>query len=150
MATPVDTARPIPPPAPGSPVKIRRLRWLLPASLVIGWLVIGAIGSGYQGKLSDVVEDSSAAFLPKSAEATEVDALVARSDDSTDVPALVVFARAEGLTGADKDFISTRAAALGQFQRQDLDKFGGMARPDLSGHPIPGRQGGAGRGGSAG
>lgn len=127
MATPVDTARPIPPPAPGSPVKTRRLRWLLPALLVIGWLVIGAIGSGYQGKLSDVVEDSNAAFLPKSAEATKVDELIARFDDSTDVPALIIFARPDGLTGADKDFITTRAAELGQFRNADLDKAGGVA-----------------------
>jgi RND superfamily putative drug exporter len=123
MATSVDTARPLPP-SPG--VKTRRLRWLLPALLVIVWLVIGAIGSGYQGKLGDVVEDSNAAFLPKSAEATKVDELVARFNANEDVPALVVYERAAGITQADLDFLAAKATEIGGFHQEDLDKVGGL------------------------
>nr|CTQ89017.1 possible membrane protein [Kibdelosporangium sp. MJ126-NF4] len=88
--------------------------------------MIGAIGSTYQGKLSEVLEDSNAAFLPKSAEATKVHELAARFEENADVPALIVFARTGDLTSADKEFIAARAAEIGRFTSPDLDKAGGI------------------------
>jgi RND superfamily putative drug exporter len=45
---------------------------LVPALAVLAWLLIGAIAGPYAGKLSDVVEEDNAAFLPAGAESTQV------------------------------------------------------------------------------
>ena len=49
-----------------------RRKWWLPALLVVVWLGLGALGGPYAGKLAEVAENDNAAFLPDSAEATEV------------------------------------------------------------------------------
>lgn len=127
MATSVDTARPAPPPPPPR-TKTRRLRWILPAVLVIAWLVIGAVGGPYQGKLKDVLTDSNAAFLPKSAEATKVNDLMDRFTVAKDISALVVYERQDGiLTAADHAFLDQKAAEFGAFHQADLDGAGGIA-----------------------
>jgi putative drug exporter of the RND superfamily len=125
MSTSVDTARPLPPPA-GPKTRPRRLRWLLPALLVIGWLVIGAVGSPYQGKLSEVLEDSNAAFLPKSAEATKVNDIVQKFAERNDIDALIVYDRASGITAADRDYLTAKAAEFGRFHDEDLARAGGL------------------------
>ena len=49
-----------------------RLRWVLPAVLLIVWLAIAGIGGPYSGKLSEVQRNDTSSFLPKSAESTTV------------------------------------------------------------------------------
>jgi RND superfamily putative drug exporter len=51
---------------------VRRLRWLLPAVLVLVWLAIGGIGGPYSGKLSEVQRNDTSSFLPAGAESTTV------------------------------------------------------------------------------
>jgi RND superfamily putative drug exporter len=51
-----------------APGWLRRLRWVLPAVLLLGWLTIGGISGPYNGKLSEVQRNDSASFLPDSAE----------------------------------------------------------------------------------
>ncbi|MFC4002968.1 MMPL family transporter [Prauserella oleivorans] len=93
---------------------MRRLRWLVPALLVIGWLAVGAFGGPYAGRLSDVAENDTSSFLPASAEATEVAELQQRFSRSDAVPAIVLAERAGGLTEADRDFLErTRTRAEG-------------------------------------
>ncbi|WP_167001680.1 efflux RND transporter permease subunit [Mumia sp. ZJ430] len=50
----------------------RRLRWVLPIVLVLVWLVVGGAAGPFAGKLAEVSENDNAAFLPESAESTEV------------------------------------------------------------------------------
>jgi RND superfamily putative drug exporter len=50
--------------------EIRRRRWLIPALLVVAWLIIGGAAGPYAGKLNEVIKNDNAAFLPKHAEAT--------------------------------------------------------------------------------
>ncbi len=60
-------------PAPPSEGRTgRRLRWLLPAVLVLVWLAIGAVGGPYQGKLAEVQRNDLSSFLPENAESTKV------------------------------------------------------------------------------
>ncbi|UJW29497.1 MMPL family transporter [Saccharothrix sp. AJ9571] len=89
-----------------------RLRWLLPALLVVGWLALGAVSGPYAGKLAEVAENDSAAFLPASAEATEVAELQKQLGGPQAIPAIVVIERASGLTEPDKQFLAERTRGL--------------------------------------
>ena len=94
--------------------------WLLPAALVLLWLVIGAVAGPYSGKLSSVATNDPAAFLPTNAEATRVSAL-AKDFQGTEVnPALIVYQRTSGITAADKAAVARNAKSV-----QSLDGVAG-------------------------
>jgi RND superfamily putative drug exporter len=94
--------------------RARRVRWLLPALITIGWLVLGGVGGPFAGKLSDVAVNDNAAFLPASAEATEVVAVQRRFDSEQSVPAIVVAERQSGITDADRTFLAERAVRVAE------------------------------------
>jgi putative drug exporter of the RND superfamily len=91
----------------------RWLRIIIPALLLIAWLVVGGIGGPYQGKLSEVQRNDNAAWLPASAEATEVAELQQRFTERELLPAVIVFERQSGITDADRRAVEGRVAALG-------------------------------------
>ncbi len=91
---------------------MRTLRRLLPALLLLVWLAVGAVGGPYAGMLSDVAENDSAAFLPTSAESTEVQRLQRQFADTGAVPAVVVAERPEGITAADRAFLEDARSRL--------------------------------------
>jgi putative drug exporter of the RND superfamily len=88
------------------------MRWWLPTLLVLVWLGLGAFGGSFTGKLSDVVENDNAAFLPDSAEATEVQRLQERFSEQEVIPAIVVAERRGGLTPEDTQYLAAQARAL--------------------------------------
>ncbi|MFG3338410.1 MMPL family transporter [Glycomyces sp. NPDC048151] len=100
--------------APDRPVP--RLRWLLPALLALAWLAIGAFAGPFAGKLSEVASNDGSAFLPSTAESTEVNDLRAAFDDTGATPAIVVAERPGGLTEADQAYLQTAAAALADLE----------------------------------
>ncbi|MEU1086190.1 MMPL family transporter [Streptomyces sp. NPDC005892] len=69
----------------------RTLRWLVPAVLVLVWLGIGGVFGPYAGKLGEVSTNDQAAFLPRSAESTEVSEEQKAFQKSGTVPAIVVW-----------------------------------------------------------
>ena len=81
-------------------------RWLrvgIPTLLVLVWLVGGAIGGPYFGKVDEVATNEQSTFLPSSAEATRV---IERLPDFTEgdtIPAVVVVTSA---TGFDEDRVA--------------------------------------------
>ncbi|WP_037603601.1 MMPL family transporter [Streptacidiphilus rugosus] len=79
-----------------SPLLQRRLRWLLPAVLVVVWLAIGGALGPFAGKLGQVATNDNAAFLPQSAESTKVLALQRRTDTEESVPLVLVWSSAPG------------------------------------------------------
>ncbi|HET8560868.1 MAG TPA: MMPL family transporter [Marmoricola sp.] len=79
-----------------------RRPWILLALVVLAWLAIGAATGPLAGKLSEVQTNDETTFLPTSAESTQVAALQRRFADQQTVPALVVLARAHGLTAQDR------------------------------------------------
>ncbi|MFE5703877.1 MMPL family transporter [Rhodococcus koreensis] len=113
------------------PRPVRRLRWILPALLVIVWLAVGGFGGPFAGKLSTVQQNDSTSFLPASAEATEVSALQKGFTDTRFVPAIVVAERTSGITAADTEFLSDTAAAFA-----GSEGFGDEVSP-----PIPSADG---------
>ncbi|MER5264002.1 efflux RND transporter permease subunit [Actinosynnema sp. NPDC002837] len=85
-----------------------RTRWLLPALVAVAWLALGGFSGPFAGKLSEVAVNDSTAFLPASAEATEVSERVKAFGDARGLPAVVVAERASGLTPADRDYLGGR------------------------------------------
>ncbi|PRY60536.1 MMPL family transporter [Glycomyces artemisiae] len=98
--------------APERPRPVRRLRWLVPALLALAWLALGSFAGPYAGKLSEVASNDGSAFLPSSAESTEVMELRKAFDDTGAVPAIVVAERSGGLTDADVAYLDAAAAGL--------------------------------------
>lgn len=68
----------------------RWLRIVVPTVLVLVWLALAGFGGPTFGKLSGVSSNDQAAFLPASAESTEVQDWQKRFTDSGSIPAIVV------------------------------------------------------------
>lgn len=88
----------------------RWLRIVVPALLVLIWLVLAGVGGPTFGKLSGVSSNDQAAFLPASAESTEVQDWQKRFTDSGAIPAIVVV---ESDSAIPKSELGTTYAELG-------------------------------------
>ncbi|WP_433262107.1 MMPL family transporter [Actinosynnema sp. CS-041913] len=99
-----------------------RARWLLPALIAVAWLALGGFAGPYTGKLSQVAVNDSTAFLPASAEATEVAERLKAFGDQRSLPAIVVAERPSGMTEADRAYLA------------------GIAYPGQASPVIPSRQ----------
>ncbi|HEX7188828.1 MAG TPA: MMPL family transporter [Actinomycetes bacterium] len=125
--------RPGPPDDPGA--RRRRVSWrrvLVPAAvLLVTLFVIAPVAGTLSGKLTGVTENDQAAFLPDSAESTKSLELETRFAGDQDIPALVVWERASGLTEDDLAAVSEAATRLG-----DVDGIAGPPAP-----PIPSEDG---------
>jgi putative drug exporter of the RND superfamily len=111
--------------------KTRRLRWILPAVLILAWLALAGAGGPFAGKLTDVQSNDNTTFLPESAEATEVSRLQTGFQDTTFVPAIVVAQRDSGITPQDSAFLADSTASLA-----GAEGFGPQFSP-----PIPSEDG---------
>lgn len=76
----------------------KALRTFLPAVLIIVWLTAAGIGGPYFGKVSEVSSNDQTTYLPESADATQVQALLGEFNDSDAVPAIAVFVSDEEFT----------------------------------------------------
>ena len=111
------------------PRRIRLLRWLIPALVAVAWLVIaGPLGS-FSGKLAEVSENDSAAFLPDSAESTQVTELQRQFQTERALPVILLW---EGDDGPLDPTALTEA-------QQRLDEAVGIAEDAgaLKGEPSP-------------
>src|SRR5215212_9706572 len=91
-------ATPQPSTAPSERSTLRRPRWILPAVLVLLWLVIGSIGGPYSGKLSEVQRNDTSSFLPANAESTEALNQQATFSSQQTFPAFVLLESDSALT----------------------------------------------------
>ncbi|MET9883725.1 MMPL family transporter [Streptomyces sp. NPDC006430] len=89
----------------------RRVRWLLPVVLVVVWLAVGGALGPYAGKLGEVSTNDQAAFLPRSAEATEVAAEQEALRQSQALPAIAVWTADRGPLTPGQQESATRALA---------------------------------------
>ncbi|GAA3856500.1 MMPL family transporter [Saccharothrix violaceirubra] len=83
-----------------------RSRWLLPALIAVAWLALGGLAGPFAGKLSQVAVNDNTAFLPSSAEATEVAEQLRAIDSTRSLPAIVVAERENGLDAADRGYLT--------------------------------------------
>ncbi|WP_295700463.1 MMPL family transporter [Lapillicoccus sp.] len=83
------------------------VRWVALVA-VLAWFGIASVGGPLVGRLSEVQQNDSSGFLPKSAESTRVANFTARLSDTTTLPYLVVIARnTGGLRAADTGAVAT-------------------------------------------
>ncbi len=92
-------------------MRSRRL-WVWPLVVVLLWLAVGGPLGSFAGKLAEVQENDNAAFLPASAESTEVVEAQAEFVGDEAVPAIVVWEDPKGLDDADLERITDQAAEL--------------------------------------
>ncbi|WP_167041332.1 efflux RND transporter permease subunit [Salinibacterium sp. ZJ454] len=87
-----------------TPPKSRVPRWLhalIPAVLILVWLTAAAIGGPYFGRVDEVSSNDQTTYLPASADATEVQALLPEFSDSDAIPAIVLYSAERDLTEAE-------------------------------------------------
>ena len=117
-----------PPEPTTSEPRRRSINWprvIAPAIVVvIGLIVLAPIASMLGGKLSSVIENDQAAFLPDSAESTQSLAIETEFAGVQDIPALLVWERVGGLT--EDDFAAV-TEAVGRVN--EVDGVAGPASP---------------------
>ena len=91
---------------------LRVLRIVLPAVLILGWLVVAGIGGPYFGRVDEVSSNDRTAYLPESSEATQVQALAGDFSGSDAIPAILVIASDTALTEDQLAGITTTAQSL--------------------------------------
>lgn len=104
----------------------RRLRVALPAVLILVWLAAAAVGGPYFGRVDEVSSNDRTAYLPETAEATEVQERLEGFTEGDAIPAVVVFAADRELTSDDVAAIQERLDAAAR-----LDVVGGEPSPAL-------------------
>jgi len=117
------------------PTRSRGIHWrraLLPGVvLLVSLFVVFPVAGTLSGKLSAVIENDQAAFLPDSAESTKSLELETRFAGSQDIPALIVWERKGGVTEADTAAVDEAV--------QRIDDVEGVAGPASA--PIPSEDG---------
>lgn len=104
-----------------------RLRWLLPAVLTVFWLGVGSLAGPFVGQLSEVTENDETAFLPESAESTQVSAIQQEFVTEASLPVVVVWEEPDGLPS---DAVPTARRQLSAVT--DLDSIGDRASPPIT------------------
>ena len=108
----------------------RPIRVALPALLILVWLVGASIGGPLFGRIDEVSSDDRTAYLPSSAEATEVQEQLPAFIEGDATPAVIIFVApdgaADGLTPDD-------LAAIGNLlaQAAELDVVDGDVSPAI-------------------
>ncbi|MCZ4610564.1 MMPL family transporter [Streptomyces sp. Lzd4kr] len=89
----------------------RRARVLVPLLLLVGWLVAGGVLGPYAGRLGEVATNDQAAFLPRSAESTEVLAQQRAFRQDETLPVIVVWTGEEGTGITERRTAATETLA---------------------------------------
>lgn len=78
------------------------LRVLIPSILIVVWFAIAGIGGPYFGKISEVASNDQSTFLPASAESTQVTEELAKFQNESSIPTILVFSNdGQALTPAE-------------------------------------------------
>ncbi|WP_216588139.1 MMPL family transporter [Streptomyces brasiliscabiei] len=89
----------------------RRARRLVPLLLLVVWLGIGGALGPFAGRLGEVATDDRAAFLPRSAESTEVIEAQRAFRQEEALPAVVVWTAGDGTAVTDRREAASSALA---------------------------------------
>ena len=102
----------------------RVTKWVV----LVAWLIVIAVAGTFAQKLSDVQNNEASSWLPASAESTKALDRLTPFSNPNDIPTLVVYHRAGGLTAADFQAIAAQAPRIG-----GLD---GVVKPENSTPPV--------------
>jgi putative drug exporter of the RND superfamily len=92
------------------PARARR-RWF-GAGLLLLWLIVIVVAGPFSGRLGEVEKNDNAAFLPKTAESTEVNDLQQRFVDQDTTPGVIIWERESGITAEDRALAARELAAV--------------------------------------
>ncbi|WP_432478103.1 MMPL family transporter [Nocardioides sp. GXQ0305] len=106
-----------------------RRAWVRPLVVVLLWVLIGFPMMLFLGKLAEVQENDNSAFLPQSAESTEVLETFIDFQDEETFPVTLVFERDGGLTAEDQQAIEDYRPELAEVEFVAED---GVGPPILS------------------
>ena len=101
-----------PAPAPRHGAGRRWVRVLLSATLILVWLAATGVGGPYFGRVGEVSSNEQANYLPTSAEATQVQALIGEFNDSEAIPAIVLFTAGSKLDAEAVEQVNAQVADL--------------------------------------
>ena len=90
----------------------RVLRALLPAFLVLVWFAVAGVGGPYFGRIGEVSSNDPTAYLPTSAQATQVQARLPEFLGKDTIPAVVLVTAGSPLTAAERAQLDQVPAAL--------------------------------------
>ena len=94
-------------------VRHRGLWWILSIALVLAWFGVMGVGGPTFGKVSDVVSNSQAAFLPVDSQATQAQDRLGEFQDTDGLPAIIVVEAGEKLSDAQLEEIKNVTGSLG-------------------------------------
>jgi len=104
----------------------RATKWMV----LLAWLVIVGVSSGFAAKLTDVQNNEASSWLPASAESTRALERMGPFQDPNAIPTLVVYERDGGLTEADTAAATEDAAEFGTLDGVEGDVLGPMPSED--------------------
>ncbi|WP_018636248.1 MMPL family transporter [Parafrankia elaeagni] len=102
-------------PGPGHPLRRSRSARLVPCLIVLCWLAVGVAVSPLAFRLTDAQTNDASAFLPEDAESTRLLEAQRTLPGGDAVPAVIILARADGLTPDDLRVAEALRADLGEF-----------------------------------
>ena len=88
----------------------RVTKWIV----LVAWIIIFVVAGGLSAKLTDVQNNEASSWLPASAESTKVLDELSSTVDPNDIPTLVVYHRASGLTDDDFAAMDEQAAEIAE------------------------------------
>jgi len=94
-------------------VRVRRHSWarvLIPVVLILAWVIGAGLGGPLFGKVDEVSSNDQTSYLPSSADATKVQALLSEFNDGDSIPAIAVFVGDDELTDDDIETITDAVA----------------------------------------
>jgi putative drug exporter of the RND superfamily len=104
----------------------RRIKYVI----ILFWLVVVAVAGPLAGKLSGVEKNDAKSWLPGSAESTKVLDIQSSFTSPDTIPAVVVYERPSGLTGADRAKAAADAQKFGQIRELDGQVIGPVPSQD--------------------
>lgn len=92
------------------------IRIVIPSLLLLIWLGLGVIGGPYFGRIGEVSSNDQSTFLPSGAESTIVKDQVEKFQDSSVLPAIIIFSGdgGEQLDDSQLEQVNSALKAIGQ------------------------------------
>ena len=89
-------------------------RALIPALLILAWLIGTGIGGPYFGRVGEVSSNDQTTYLPESADATQVQTRLGEFSDSSALPAIIVYESDEPITDEQRQVMAAGLAAVAE------------------------------------
>ena len=104
----------------------RRSKW----AVLVFWVIVAAVAAGPSGLLTGAQENDAVSWLPGGAESTRVIQAAAQFQSQDEIPAIVVYERAGGVTPQDVASVTTQVAKFNALPVVERDSVGPIPSQD--------------------